>query len=798
MKPLKSSSIIAGAAVLLAGISLANGQEHPATNFLWYEQPAQLTGITKGDSKNLGAIDGYNGNSWESQALPIGNGRIGAMVFGGDMRERLALNENSLWSGGDNPGGGYGAGPEATSDQFGSFQPFADALIDFTYPEDVATTDYTRSLSLEDAISRVSYKKGGVTYTREVYASYPDQVIVMTCEASKPGALNAVFSLKPNHTTTITAAGNMLVMDGKLKNGQRFEARMVVVPQGGTITAQGKTAKIDVTYENNKPVLDMSSLPTLNIAKADSCKVIITMATDYVMNYKKKWTGESPDKKNTAILAKVARKTSDQLEKAHIANYKSLFDRCSVSFGKTDPAIAKLPTDKRIESYKSNPNDPELEATLFQYGRYALIASSRPGNLPANLQGLWNDSVNAAWSSDYHSNINVQMNYWGAEPTNLSETHLPLINFFKAMEEPSQEATQKAFTTNSGGKVRGWTVRTSQNIFGGHGWEWNIPGSAWYAHHIWQHYAFTGDRDYLKNIAYPMMKDISMFWEDHLKELGEDGAGFASREDVNMDELKGIKKGTLVAPNGWSPEHGPREDGVSHDQQLIWELFTNTITAANILGVDKKWVTELEKKRDNLAGPKIGKEGNLQEWMIDRIAKTEHRHTSHLYAVYPGMQISVEKTPELAEAAKKSLEWRGTTGDSRRSWTWPWRTGLWARFKDGEKAHEMVQGLIEHNLLPNMLATHPPMQFDGTFGITGGVAEMLLQSHAGEIVLLPAPAKAWPEGYVKGMKARGNVTVNFEWKDGKVTNYSLTSPVPRPVKVNVNGQVKTVTPQQAK
>lgn len=759
-----------------AAPSIADTQTRPSVNYLWYGQPAQ---------------------SWESEALPIGNGRIGAMVFGGVENERLALNEISLWSGGENPGGGYGGGPEAGRDQFGAYQPFGDAVIRFTYPDGAGeTSGYTRSLSLEDAVSTVSYQKGDVTYTREVYASYPDQVIVMTCSASKPGALSAAFSLKPAHTSDISISGNTIVMEGQLKNGEKFEARMTVIPKGGKTTA-GKGGKVDVTYDGSRIMLDEAAIPALTVTGADSCTVIIAMATDYAMDAKKNWKGESPDKRNIAVLGKALKKPVEQIKKDHIANYKSLFDRCSVSFGKTDPAVAALPTDKRIEAYKSNPVDPELEETLFQFGRYAIISSSRPGSLPANLQGLWNDNVNPAWSSDYHSNINIQMNYWGVEPTNLSECHLPLISFFKAMEEPSQKATQSSLKSHSGGKTRGWTIRTSQNIYGGHGWEWNIPGAAWYAHHIWDHYAYTGDRDYLKNVAYPMMKEISMFWEDHLKELGEDGDGFFSAEDVDMDQLKGIKKGTLVAPNAWSPEHGPREDGVSHDQQLIWELFTNTIAAANTLGMDKKWAGELAKKRDLLAGPKIGPEGNLQEWMIDRIAKTQHRHTSHLYAVYPGFQISVEKTPELAEAAKKSLEWRGTTGDSRRSWTWPWRTGLWARFQDGDRAHDMVQGLIEHNLLPNMIATHPPLQFDGTFGITGGIAEMLLQSHTGEIVLLPAPAKAWPEGSVKGMKARGNVTVSFDWKDGKVTDYKLTGAA-RPVKVRVNGETKTVTPQPAR
>ncbi len=795
----KTSSLATGSLLLLAGTAFS---EVPSSNYLWFDKPAPLQGIVKNDGNYFGDASNFKGNSWESQALPIGNGRIGAMIFGGVERECLSMNEISLWSGGENPGGGYGYGPTADRNQFGSYQPFADALIDFDYKggnEDPA--EYTRSLSLEDAVAKVSFKKSGVTYTREYFSSFPDQVMVMTCTASTPGALNAAFTLKPNHTTTVTASGNTLILSGTLANGEKFEGRMVVITQGGKVTANGSGGKVDLTYENRgdgrAPVLDMAKLPSLKLSDATSCTVIISLATDYVMDYKKHWKGESPDKKNTAILARATKKTAEDLKKAHIANYKSLFDRCRINLGKTDPGIAKLPINERLKSYKSNPVDPELEETVFQMGRYMIISSSRPGTLPANLQGLWNNKVHQAWACDYHSNINVQMNYWGVEPTNLTECHLPLINYFKAMEEPSQIASQKEFKTQSGGKVRGWTVRTSQNIWGGHGWQWNIPGAAWYAHHIWNHYLFTGDKEYLKNTAYPMMKEIAMFWEDHLKELGKDGEGFKSNgNDVDIAELKGLPAGTLVAPNGWSPEHGPREDGVAHDQQLIWELFTNTITAANILNTDKSWAAELAKKRAKLAGPKIGKEGNLQEWMIDRIAKTQHRHTSHLYAVYPGSQISMAKTPDFAEAARKSLEWRGTTGDSRRSWSWTWRTALWARFHDGEKAHEMLAGLITHNMLDNLLTTHPPMQLDGTFGITGGIAEMLLQSQTGDVMLLPAPTKAWPDGSVRGMKARGDITVDFDWKNGKVTKYALRSPYPRPVKVVVNGQAKTVTPTQ--
>lgn len=727
--------------------------DHKPTNYLWFSKP---------------------GINWESEGLPIGNGRIGAMVFGGDKQERLALNEISFWTGGENPGGGYGYGPESGKNEFGAYQPFADLLIDFK--GEAQATDYVRSLDIDDAIARVSYKKDGVTFNREVFASFPHQVMLMSCTADKPGALSATFSYKTFHGATITSKDNTLTMSGTLKNGLQYEGRVIIAHKGGTLTANGESLKLE---------------------GATSCTVTIAMATDYEMNYKKGWKGESPTARINKQLANIKKTSFKEMKAAHIANYHSLFNRVKFEVGSSPKTLTNLPTDERLKTYKIDKTDPDLEETLFNMGRYLLISSSRPGTLPANLQGLWNDKTSPPWACDYHSNINLQMAYWLAEPSNLSECHLPLINYFSAVAEPSRIASQKEFKTQSGSKVRGWTTRTSQNAFGGNGWEWNIPSSAWYALHMWEHYAFTQDKNYLENQAYPMMKEISQFWEDHLKELGENGAGFKSAEaNIDLAELKGIKKGTLVAPNGWSPEHGPREDGVAHDQQLIWSLFTNTIEAARILGLDREWAKNLKEKRDLLAGPKIGKEGNLQEWMIDRIPKTQHRHTSHLFAVYPGNQLSLEKTPELAEAARKSLEWRGSTGDSRRSWTWPWRTALWARFQDGDRAHDMVSGLLEHNTLNNLITTHAPLQLDGSFGITGGICEMLVQSHAGEISLLPAPTKAWPKGFVKGLKTRGNVTVDLAWEDGKVTDYTLYSPNTKiTIPVRVNGQVKKINPQ---
>jgi len=699
----------AGLCGVVGAGDLKTGAVDDADMKLWYEQPAQ---------------------HWQGQPLPLGNGRMGCMVFGGVEKERIQFNVDSLWTGDENLVGkkpGVSHNVSYLAEGMGFYQNFGNVYISFDSPNE--TTQYRRQLDLSRGVHTVSYTTKGVRFTREVFCSYPAKAIIMRLEADAPGQYSGSIVLEDAHEAQTVARGARLTFKGALGNGLEYEAQLQVFNDGGQITSEGGT---------------------LIFKECDTIVFVLASDTSYVMDHTRGWKGEHPHKCVASRIDAVSEKDYDTRLKDHIADHQSLFNRLVLDVGETDPAQAALPTDERIKARGSGVTDPDLTEMLFQYGRYLLIASSRPGALPANLQGVWNDSNRPAWHCDYHSNINVQMNYWLAEPANLSECHLPLFDLWTASIPVWRKATYIYF-----GEVRGFTFQTVNNVFGGCGWRWNIVGSAWHAQHFWEHYAFTQDKEFLRDTAYPFMKQVCHFWEDHLKELPD---------------------GRLVVPNGWSPEHGPREDGVSYDQQIIWDLFHNTIEATRVLGVDSAFrarITELQKR---LVGPQIGKWQQLQEWMEDRDdPKDNHRHTSHLFAVYPGRQISPAQTPDFAQAASVSLQARGETGDARRSWTWPWRCAIWARLGDGDKCHHMIDGLIKYNLLPNMIATHPPMQLDGSFGITAGICEMLVQSQAGHIHLLPALPSAWPSGSVTGLCSRGGFEVDIAWDKERLTSACLRS-----------------------
>jgi alpha-L-fucosidase 2 len=782
--------------LVLFGTSAGFAQQKSDPNLkLWYDQPAKI---------------------WE-EALPLGNGKTGAMVFGRVNRERFQLNDGTLWSGGPNAGnnpkgqaalplvraavvaGDYGKAAEIWKKNLqgpysARYLTMADLFLDFNLKDSIPTA-YHRELDINKAVSTVTYTLAGVQYKRETLISYPNQIMAIRVTASKPGAISFTTGLTSKLKYKVDVlAGNYLVLKGKApkhvahrvteleqvvydeKEGMTFQVHAQIKAEGGQTKAKGNQ---------------------IEVSGANAVTIYLSNGTSFNgFNKSSGLEGKDPSVEAKVNLQKASLKSFSALMKAHVADYKQLFDR--VSFKLADnPELAQLPTNVRLSRQGALGNDQGLQALYYQFGRYLMIASSRPGSQATNLQGLWNDHVQPPWGSNYTVNANTQMNYWLAENTNLSELHQPLFDLIGRLAVNGATTAKVNY-----GIKQGWVVHHNTDIWaktspsGGYDWDpkgaprWSAwpMGGAWLSTHLFEHYLFTGDKQFLQQKAYPLMKGAAEFM---LKWLVED------------------KDGRLVTNPSTSPENVFKINGQEYevsmattmDMGIIKELFTDCIAAAKTLGIDVAFSEELKKAKARLYPFNIGQYGQLQEWFQDLDdPKDSHRHLSHLFALYPGNQITVQNTPELAAAAKQSLIHRG---DVSTGWSMAWKINWWARLQDGNHALRILKaGLtlidpaktiepkVDPNApaaqltniqmsgggtYPNLFDAHPPFQIDGNFGATAGITELLLQSNVDELSLLPALPDEWTKGSIKGIKGRGNFTVNMDWKDGRLTQAVIYS-----------------------